>query len=202
MLIRSSRSLSPLNVGKRLIFLCEHGVVDRHAVKRSHLFGSSSCNKRSLATSGPRNPFAVLGVPVDSSFDHVRRAFVQLALKHHPDRETGSAEEFVRIREAFEAIVDSGGEGNPHNSEGWSQEELREWFHEETGDFLAFDMSEATRKEVIHVYNTMSQGGKDKGGYWEMARQLAEREQFRGSEEGPRKQIAGGLSVNRRKRRR
>lgn len=122
-----------------------------------------------------QNPFVVLGIPVGSSYDTVRRAFVQLALRHHPDRSKGgsSAHEFVRIRQAFEAIQEGSASSSP---KGWSESEIQDWYRQETGEYLSFDMCEQTRREVVHAYRTLSQGGKDKGGYWEMARQLAERE--------------------------
>lgn len=143
------------------------------------------------------NPHAVLGVSATSTYDEVRRAFVKLALEHHPDLSPDDGEgakKFISIRKAFETIrnemlgIDS---DNPDSSgtageedatspfAGWSPEELREWYRQETGEWLSFDICDKTRNEIIHVYNTMSAGGKDKGGYWEMARQLAEREASR-----------------------
>jgi hypothetical protein len=137
-------------------------------------------------------PHSILGVSKQASLAEVKRSFIQLALEHHPDRAeaNGSApsqsspDRFIQIRQAFEELI-----GKSNNSshrqrtstpKGWSPDELQDWWKSQdeaaTKDFLTFEMSDATRQEVIQVYRTMSAGGKDKGGYWEMARQLAERE--------------------------
>jgi DnaJ like chaperone protein len=40
----------------------------------------------SSASKSPRSAHEVLGVPADASFAQVRRAYLKLAMKHHPDR--------------------------------------------------------------------------------------------------------------------
>ena len=130
------------------------------------------------------SPYAVLGVPLHCSFDQVKQAFIKLALQTHPDQQGGSStSDFLRIRQAFETILRQ--EKDNHSSNGptgWSAEELKTWWEQETGEFLSFAMTDETRQEVIHAFRTMghtaaAQGQhRDKGGYWEMARQLTERE--------------------------
>mgnify|MGYP005854382711 CR=1 FL=1 len=150
------------------------------------------------------SPYAVLGVPANSSLDQVKRAFVQLAMKTHPDQQGGSAEQFLRIRQAFENIQQQRhGKGPP----GWSANELKEWWEEETGEFLSFSMNDDTRQEVIKAFNTMGPEGRDKGGYWEMARQLAERDALMkkhgrspAEEERPVPQLETSSVINRRRR--
>jgi hypothetical protein len=145
-----------------------------------HIFPS-----RKLSFSASQNAFQVLGLPPGSPYDKVKRAFVKLALEKHPDQEGGSAEAFIAIRGAYEAIrkeisVEDSSENHADDpSAYWSPAELQEWFQRETGAFLSFEMCDKTRKEVINVYKTMSHGGKDKGGYWDMARTLAEQEERR-----------------------
>eukprot|EP00521_Asterionellopsis_glacialis_P001226 CAMPEP_0195260172 /NCGR_PEP_ID=MMETSP0706-20130129/8423_1 /TAXON_ID=33640 /ORGANISM="Asterionellopsis glacialis, Strain CCMP134" /LENGTH=187 /DNA_ID=CAMNT_0040313855 /DNA_START=111 /DNA_END=674 /DNA_ORIENTATION=- len=70
----------------------------------------------------------------------------------------------------------------------WSDEEMTAWFHQETGHRLSFYMDDLTRHEVIQVSKTMSRGGLDKGGMWEMAASLEREEQVRNE----RHQDAGG----------
>merc|ERR1712217_357385 len=41
--------------------------------------------------------FEVLGLPVTSSFEEVKRAYRRLALKHHPDKKRSLDDEGVRI---------------------------------------------------------------------------------------------------------
>jgi hypothetical protein len=131
------------------------------------------------------NPYAVLNVPQNSSYETVKAAFIKAALRHHPDhsKSPDSTSEFVRIRQAFEQIVSStaaGKHANDDDSNGpvvWETDaDFNEWFKMATGEHLAFEMNHQTRQEVIHVYRTMSAGGLDRGGHWEMARQLTERE--------------------------
>ena len=137
----------------------------------------------------------MLGIPTGSDYDTVKQAFLKAAMSHHPDRQESSSssassctKEFIRIRHAFEAIVakQKNGSSSSNNSidddddddEFWrSDQDLYPYFAHSTNEFLTFQMDDATRHEVIRVYETMSQGGKDRGGYWEMARQLAEREE-------------------------
>lgn len=107
----------------------------------------------------------------------VQRAFVKLALQTHPDKPGGSAARFLQIRQAFESIRNSNTGGGGGGGAEWTSAELEEWWQQETGEFLRFEMSHDTRRQVIDAYRTMGpSAGRDKGGYWEMARQLAERE--------------------------
>jgi DnaJ-class molecular chaperone len=148
---------------------------------------SAATASASLFSSFSDNPYRVLNVPVNSNYDTVKTAFLKAALQHHPDHsKQANTAAFIRIRQAFEEIVSQTSATSTDTSVGtttspvvqtWkSDAEFQAWFRQATGEFLAFDMNHDTRQEVIRAYRTMSAGGKDKGGYWEMARQLAERE--------------------------
>jgi hypothetical protein len=132
------------------------------------------------------NPFDILGIPKSSSYESVKRRFMELALKHHPDvsendDDDGGVEEFIRLREAFEAIRENtdGTLRLMKNGESlMSDDEFQAWFYEETGHHdIMFRMDLTTRKEVIEAVNTQSQGGLDHGGIWDMARRMAEQEE-------------------------
>jgi DnaJ domain len=128
------------------------------------------------------SPFEILGIPKTSSYQEVKCRFVELALANHPDHsKDGSSADFIRFRRAFECIkknhdgcaTESGGE----NSVGWTDEEFQAWFYEEIGHHdVLFRIDLASRKEIIDIANTQSQGGLDRGGMWEMARAMAEQE--------------------------
>ena len=131
------------------------------------------------------NPFDILGIPKVSTYHEVKRRFVELALQHHPDlNANGDSSEFLRFRQAFEQIRESqdgtaqlGNEEDGSSSRWSSDQEFMAWFHEETGhQDVMFRMDLKTRKEVIDMANTQSQGGLDRGGMWEMARAMAEQE--------------------------
>jgi DnaJ domain len=100
------------------------------------------------------NPYDVLGIPRDSCADTVKRKFLQLALRHHPDtnrndNQKSTTETFVKIREAFERIKQDFASREDVKSSSWlTEEEFDAWFHEETGQ----KMDAATRREVMHVY--------------------------------------------------
>jgi len=57
-----------------------------------------------------RDYYEVLGVQKDANADDIRRAYRQLALKHHPDRnagDKGAEEKFKEATEAYSVLSDS-----------------------------------------------------------------------------------------------
>lgn len=54
-----------------------------------------------------KDPYKVLGLKPGATQDEAKAAFRRLAMKHHPDR-GGSAEEFKKIKEAYEKIKKDG----------------------------------------------------------------------------------------------
>jgi len=164
-------------------------------------------NKASSSGDINREPFDILGVPENTSYANVKSAFLRLALKHHPDMKTGSAKEFTRIREAFEALRE-GPNGlcvlHSHHTDNstapWTDESLYKWIHRETGQDLSFRMDSNTRRQVAKA-STMSQGGLDKGGMWEMARMIALEEQQNPSPKELPKELEAPTSTSTRRRR-
>ena len=51
-----------------------------------------------------KDPYRVLGVPYGASPAVVLEAYRRLSKLHHPDREGGSDERFVEIKEAYETL--------------------------------------------------------------------------------------------------
>lgn len=150
----------------------QHNPVHYYQSQRCHRFYHTT--SQALPQQHARSsPYAILGIPSNSSFAVVKQAFIKLALQTHPDQvgnQNGSVEKFLRIRQAFESIQhESKNGGKNAGPSGWSAEELQEWWRQETGEFLSFHMSNQTRHEVIRAYHTMGPtAGRDKGGYWEM----------------------------------
>ena len=180
----------------------------RVLLRRSHST-NNNCNNND---NDDNNPFDVLGIPSSSSYEVVKRRFIDLALKLHPDVSASTSADagvdggdggltFVRLRKAFEAIRKNKEDGSaglvPSSSTSdWSEEEFRAWFNEETGHAdVMFRMDCATRKEVVDLIKTnQAQGGLDKGGMWEMAKTMALQEANFKATKG--KEVRGSKGIN------
>jgi DnaJ-class molecular chaperone len=174
-------------------------------------------------------PYQTLQIPVGSDYETTRRAFLHMVKIHHPDN-GGKTHDFIRIRSAFEAIADGKpfvGKTNHHHHHGHHETHHNDddgefYYHhhhdEENGthhrtttttveDFLELELTEQTRQEIIQVYrrNWSNHSGvhymHDKGGLWEMARQLSERDARGIDPPIPSKIEAGNATLGRRKRR-
>lgn len=140
--------------------------------------------KRRLKQKRQEDPFAVLGIPKNIEYSQVKRAFLQIAMKHHPDTTEASTEEekqkhrdiFVAARKAFENITEGPGGMAVLRSESddaWQEEELNEWFHQESGGFDMPFMDVKTRREVSEVMDKIGGGLDRDGGMWTLARMVA-----------------------------
>jgi DnaJ-class molecular chaperone len=136
-------------------------------------------------------------VPPHSSFETVQKAFVKLALEHHPDTaEHATTEGFVRIRHAYERIRDGDKKNkknpfsrsendetttaynthNPPQNPGdidradWTEDDFLDWFHDQTGQRV----SSAQRRELIELHRSRVPGAVYQGSMWELARRLAQ----------------------------
>jgi curved DNA-binding protein len=103
-----------------------------------------------------RDYYEVLGVPRTATADEVKRAYRQLARKHHPDLQPAAerakaAERFKEINEAYEVLSDpdkrskydalganwkSGADFTPPPGAGWGAADASEW--EDLGGFSDF----------------------------------------------------------------
>jgi hypothetical protein len=155
-------------------------------------------------------PFSVLGLASNNApaYKEVKRKFVELALQHHPDRSGGSADSFLKVRQAFEAIrelpdgtctLSDQLDGLKSAGNSWSDDRISDWFFRETGQSISFRIDYATRKQIA-IAATLAPGGLDRGGMWEMARMIAQEERCNPSSEEP-KQVQGGENNPRRRKR-
>lgn len=54
-----------------------------------------------------RDYYDVLGVSKDATEDDIKKAYRKLAMKHHPDRESGDESKFKEVSEAYETLGDA-----------------------------------------------------------------------------------------------
>jgi hypothetical protein len=118
--------------------------------------------------------FTTLGISRDISYANAKKAFLQIAMKHHPDTSDAASDDaqrehrdiFVAARKAFENIVE-GPEGKAvlrsESDEAWEEEEFSEWFREETGGLDMPFMDARTMKEVAEMTDKIG-GGLDRDG--------------------------------------
>lgn len=52
--------------------------------------------------------YDILGVKPTASFDEIKKAYRQLSLEKHPDRDNGNNAEFIKLNEAYTVLCDSG----------------------------------------------------------------------------------------------
>jgi hypothetical protein len=130
------------------------------------------------------DPFAVLGVARTESYSDVKRTFLQIAMKHHPDTTAAGTEGereankdvFVAARKAFEAIV--AGPGGlailkSESADHVEEDDLDQWFKNETGYDMPF-MDAKTMKEVAEMTESVGGGLDRDGGMWTLARMVAD----------------------------
>ena len=120
------------------------------------------------------DPFKVLGISKKTDYNTVKKTFLKIAMSHHPDTSQAESQEekekhrdvFVAARKAFESITE-GPDGEAilrsESDEAWNDEELNEWFHQESGGFDMPFMDVKTRKEVSRVMDEIG-GGLDRDG--------------------------------------
>lgn len=137
------------------------------------------------------DPFRTLKIPKDAKYAHAKKAFLKIAMRHHPDTVGNDCEEtqaksreiFVRCRKALESLVecdDTGGcllrsevERQGASERSMSDEEFDSWFEEETGHHnpFQFDLDPSVMREVASMHDDMagSHGLDRDGGMWHLA---------------------------------
>lgn len=136
-------------------------------------------------------PYKILGVPETILYKDVKKKFLQIAMKNHPDRVTADhevAEEereemreiFIKSRIAFESLTEDYRDGTAilvEDAEEDSMDNFDSWFKSETGfdTPFHFDMDPETMKEVAKMTENITGGesGLDRdGGMWMLARMV------------------------------
>ena len=144
-------------------------------------------------------PFEILGLARDCTYDQVKKEFLRLAMRTHPDMVVTSATDkqtaeirFVEIRAAFERIkptengqarvIDdfdrfhkkSGDNSNVATDEA---DDFDSWFYSETGSqpLTQIYLDHKAKREVRDFLKANpTPGGIDRGGMWHLARMVSE----------------------------
>lgn len=131
-----------------------------------------------------QDPFLVLGVARSETYVHVKKSFLKIAMRHHPDTSSSGTdtekdankEAFLAARKAFEAIVEGPGgiailksESDDYEEE----EDLDAWFKMETGHDMPF-MDAQTMKEVAEMTESSDIGLDRDGGMWTLAKMVTQ----------------------------
>jgi hypothetical protein len=148
-------------------------------------FGSEKGYYKTRRKEKKVDPHAVLGVSPDEKYAAVRKSFIRIAMKHHPDtaekastpeQEEENRETFMAARSAFEMLTECPTEGIAilrSESELSVDEDVDVWFKEETGYDMPF-MDLQTMKEVAEMTEKVGGGLDRDGGMWTLARMVTE----------------------------
>jgi hypothetical protein len=149
-------------------------------------FGSDDGYYKNRRKEKKVNPYAVLGVSKNETYKVVRKSFIRIAMKHHPDTAEASTPEeedknreiFIAARSAFDMLTECPTEGlaiMKSESELAKEEDVDVWFKEETGYDMPF-MDAQTMKEVAEMTEKVGGGqGLDRdGGMWTLARMVTD----------------------------
>lgn len=140
--------------------------------------------KKKKKTKKRKDPFKVLGIPEASLYKHVKKKFLQIAMKNHPDTHEDSMSEeekekmrdiFINARIAFESLVeDDDGTAILKEDKEDAMENFDSWFKSETGlnTPFQFDMDPETMKEVAEMTDEIGGGLDRDGGMWALAKMV------------------------------
>eukprot|EP00592_Proboscia_alata_P008675 CAMPEP_0194355948 /NCGR_PEP_ID=MMETSP0174-20130528/3790_1 /TAXON_ID=216777 /ORGANISM="Proboscia alata, Strain PI-D3" /LENGTH=154 /DNA_ID=CAMNT_0039125435 /DNA_START=161 /DNA_END=625 /DNA_ORIENTATION=- len=129
-------------------------------------------------------------------------------MKHHPDTASFDSEEekkkgvekFMRIRSAFESIVEAeDGYSEIVKAEG-DDDDFNNWFYAETGheapNPFDFQLDPDTLREIAEMREVNHNGGLDRGGMWHMATMVTQGLDISGGLGKPMKLEAGEMSTS------
>eukprot|EP00540_Astrosyne_radiata_P012095 CAMPEP_0116836684 /NCGR_PEP_ID=MMETSP0418-20121206/8236_1 /TAXON_ID=1158023 /ORGANISM="Astrosyne radiata, Strain 13vi08-1A" /LENGTH=221 /DNA_ID=CAMNT_0004466487 /DNA_START=122 /DNA_END=787 /DNA_ORIENTATION=- len=125
------------------------------------------------------SPFRILGISEDVEFAVAKKAFLDIAMKNHPDMVRDDDQQnkdklreiFMEARTAFESLVEGPDGSILLREEVEHIENFDAWFRQETGvdTPFQFDMDPETMKEVAEMTDTIGGGLDRDGGMWTLA---------------------------------
>ena len=146
---------------------------NRRQYQQKRWVTSKKRQRQALRDKG-KDAFLILGVSRTDSYAHVKKTFLSIAMKHHPDTHAADTtetamkhrEKFMEARSAFEAIV-AGPDGiailKVESDKYEAEDDLEAWFRTETGHDMPF-MDARTMREVAEMTETSDIGLDRDGG--------------------------------------
>ncbi|GMH82624.1 hypothetical protein TL16_g09321 [Triparma laevis f. inornata] len=146
----------------------------RLATSSNKHFPAMASFSSSSPASTTQNALKLLDLsPEDAAdFGMLKARFITLAKQTHPDLQlpSASATKFAEIREAFNLLLQSSpSKSSPSQQQKEAMQNFDDWFRRH-----CFNASPEQLNELAHVGETMSPGGLDKGGMWELAQRLTQ----------------------------
>ncbi|GMI13998.1 hypothetical protein TrLO_g2096 [Triparma laevis f. longispina] len=157
----------------------------RLATSSNKHFPAMASFSSSSPASTTQNALKLLDLsPEDAAdFGMLKARFITLAKQTHPDLQSpsASATKFAEIREAFNLLLQSSpSKSSPSQQQKEAMQNFDDWFRRH-----CFNASPEQLNELAHVGETMSPGGLDKGGMWELAQRVAAEEAQRRKDSTP-----------------
>ncbi|GMH60103.1 hypothetical protein TrVE_jg11049 [Triparma verrucosa] len=138
----------------------------------------------SSAPASLSNALQILDLSADDAKDFgiLKARFITMAKQSHPDLKgpAASASKFAEVREAFETLLKASESATPSQAELEALQNFDDWFRRH-----CFDATPEMLNEMAHVADSMSPGGLDKGGMWELAQRVAAEEAQRRKDQKP-----------------
>lgn len=102
------RRTSPVLRTKPINFKCRSKYYKNRGLPVPPIFKNcTSPQKRSTINriNRAKDPYKVLGIPIDSTRSIIRKRFLKLSKQYHPDKRGGNANTFKKIKNAYNAII-------------------------------------------------------------------------------------------------
>lgn len=86
---------------KPINFKTRIGYYKKKGMSVPPVFNRSVINRVNRA----QNPYSILGIPKDSSRSVIRKTYLKLSKKYHPDKSGGNANTFKKIKNAYNSLM-------------------------------------------------------------------------------------------------
>lgn len=106
--ILRTRPMMPKNCAARAKYYRNKGLVVPPLFEKCAPPPSATKVKQTRVTNRinrAENAFSILGIPKNSSRSVIRKAYLRLSKMYHPNKKTGNANTFVKIKRAYDSLM-------------------------------------------------------------------------------------------------